>query len=352
MQHFITIFFILILSAVSCFAQQFEIRAINAGSGIISVEMRETSGATPSSSDFVTDLTFGLKWSIAYDVDLTNIDNAAGYNMVKSGGRIVKSGSHFQAFGANPALYNFPTNWTTNTWVEIMRIPNTLDGAVPTGTFQITETGFDATTDPNFGYNLTDFTPIINGQADNVILPVELKSFSAEPDEKDALLNWETETESNFSGFEVQHSSNNSSEKFEKIGWVQVKNFNDTGASYQYRDKSIRTNVNHYYRLKMIDLDGSIEFSPIRQVRISDDDSSIIIFPNPTADYLTIKGELTSNITLFLFDASGKEIFSKRFSNEFIQDDIDVSNLSSGSYYLKITNTNNQILYSENLIIN
>ena len=56
-------YFIIISLCIFClpflgFAQQFEIRAVNAGDGIIRIEMKEISGISPSASDFLTDLVF------------------------------------------------------------------------------------------------------------------------------------------------------------------------------------------------------------------------------------------------------------------------------------------------------
>ncbi|MEL6142810.1 MAG: hypothetical protein AAFU67_14465, partial [Bacteroidota bacterium] len=120
--------FLFCLATSLVYGQEFEIRATDSGGGVITVEMRETSGVSPTTSDFLIDLVFGLKWDIAYNIDLATIDNGPGYNMVKSGGRSINGGFHFQAFGANPTFFNFPINWTTGEWTPIMSIRNTLDG--------------------------------------------------------------------------------------------------------------------------------------------------------------------------------------------------------------------------------
>ena len=113
-----------LMLSIQLTAQTFEIRLINKGSGEIGVEMRETSGiGTPSTTGFVTDLVFGIKWSTTYNVDLNAINNT-NYNIGKSGSRETNGGFHYQAFGANATPFNFPNNWTQNNWEEIITIFN------------------------------------------------------------------------------------------------------------------------------------------------------------------------------------------------------------------------------------
>ena len=75
-------------------AGTFEIRTTNKGSGIIGVEMRETSGTgTPSTSNSVTDIKFGIKWLASYGVDL-NSSITTDYHIEKSGTRTVSGSYH------------------------------------------------------------------------------------------------------------------------------------------------------------------------------------------------------------------------------------------------------------------
>lgn len=85
-------------------------------------------------------------------------------------------------------------------------------------------------------------------------LPLNLLSFGAKQLEKEVNLTWRTTTETNFSHFEIQKSNN--SKEFGAIGKV---NGNQTSI-YSFTDTNPSESQN-YYRLKMIDLDGSIAFS-------------------------------------------------------------------------------------------
>src|ERR1700754_3632214 len=91
-----------LLSFATCFlqAQTYEIRAVNKGNGYIGVEMRIRAGTPPTTSDFLTDLVFGLKWRASYNVDLDDAITS-DYGITKSGGRVTKGVYHFQAFFAD-----------------------------------------------------------------------------------------------------------------------------------------------------------------------------------------------------------------------------------------------------------
>jgi hypothetical protein len=197
--------------------QTFEIRAVNKGNGYVGVEMRDTSGTPPTTARFLTDLVFGIKWDKNYNVDLVNTITSS-YRIVKSDIRKEKNGFYYQAFAADNTPFNFPAAWTKNEWVEIMSVRNTMTGS-GTGTFAITELGFDITTDPNLGIDLVDYTPVVTASAENVLLPVRLLKFTANPVNNMVQLKWATENEQNNKGFAVERSEAEAT-NFQKIGWV------------------------------------------------------------------------------------------------------------------------------------
>ena len=140
MKQCILINILLLFVCSTSFNQTYEIRAVNANNGFIAVEMQITSGTPPATSDFLTDLVFGLKWEVSYNVDLKS-SISTDYDIRKSGGRETNGAFHYQAFYANATPFNIPNNWQSNTWVEIMRVQNTLNGSQATGTFEICELG-------------------------------------------------------------------------------------------------------------------------------------------------------------------------------------------------------------------
>ncbi|MBK8090238.1 MAG: hypothetical protein IPK31_21355 [Chitinophagaceae bacterium] len=101
---------------------------------------------------------------------------------------------------------------------------------------------------------------ILNGQA---TLPLQLGSFSAQKGAGKVSLNWSTVLEVNTSHFEVEQSNNGSSWK--TISIVAAKGNSNSAQKYTADDiANYSTKV--YYRLKMVDIDGKFEYSPIAVV--------------------------------------------------------------------------------------
>lgn len=85
----------------------------------------------------------------------------------------------------------------------------------------------------------------------------EILEFRAEPSPNKITLNWKTGQEDNVNIFHVERSLNN--EDFQKIGEVSPKGSN---SSYEFIDDSIsRLRSIYYYRLKIVNNDGTFQFS-------------------------------------------------------------------------------------------
>ncbi len=85
-------------------------------------------------------------------------------------------------------------------------------------------------------------------------LPLNLLSFNGKVYEENIVLNWKTENEKDFSHFEIQKSDN--ALEFASIGKVR------SNLSNYYNFIDINPNIaNNYYRLKMVNIDGTVDFS-------------------------------------------------------------------------------------------
>ena len=150
---------------------------------------------------------------------------------------------------------------------------------------------------------------------DNAI-PVELIYFIADVVHDAVLLKWQTATETNNQGFEIERSDDN--KKFSKIGFVDGKGTTTERSFYVYNDY-LTPEGKIYYRLKQLDLDGTFKYSKTVEV----DFSSTAEFslsqnhPNPFNPVTTIKytipnvalsGIEGSRVRLKVFDVLGNEI--------------------------------------------
>lgn len=190
-------------------------------------------------------------------------------------------------------------------------------------------------------------------------LPVELVSFTAKQDEDIIKLNWETATELNCYGFEIERKR--SEEKiFKTVDFIKSIG-GSSNQKYTYCDKEVLATAEYIYRLKQIDNDGSYEYLKTVTVRIDKPLAFKLYqnFPNPFNPSTTIKYSLKekSRVELNIYDITGK-LIAKLFDNvlesgiysyEWIAD-----GFASGVYFCQlrtISNGNGEIFTSINKLI-
>lgn len=167
---------------------------------------------------------------------------------------------------------------------------------------------------------------------------VELTDFQAKTQHKTVLLTWETATESNNAGFEIQRSKDGTT--WERIAWQEGQGTSTTLHRYNHTDKNPLFGRS-YYRLKQIDFDGTSEYSDI--VTVNYRSTTVGIYPNPVKETLYINA---GNIQqLSIYDQAGRLINSQNTSENII----DVSALSSGLYILKMY-VENEIFYEKFIV--
>jgi len=125
------------------------------------------------------------------------------------------------------------------------------------------------------------------------VLPVELTSFSASVSNGNVLLSWQTATEVNNYGFEIERSIAQISNLFnnwEKIGFVQGHGNSNSPKDYSFVDANPPSGKLQY-RLKQIDTDGSFEYSQVVEVEneLPKQFSLEQNYPNPFNPTTTIK---------------------------------------------------------------
>ncbi len=170
-------------------------------------------------------------------------------------------------------------------------------------------------------------------------LPINLISFTAQPQENQVLLTWQTSSESNSVGFEIERSEN--AREFTTIGFVKSEANNGNSnekLGYQFLDETPMKD-NNFYRLKQLDLNGKFEYSTIKLIKIKGD-QAINIYPNPTNGLINIETFGQRINSLELFNAKGSKVY---YLNKF-NDNIDISNQPKGIYFLKIKNIDNKII--------
>jgi hypothetical protein len=112
-------------------------------------------------------------------------------------------------------------------------------------------------------------------------LPIRLLDFAVVASGNKVELQWHTASEINSDYFGIQRSQTGI--EFETIAQVPAAQYSQVTLRYRYVDQQPLTGES-YYRLKMIDQDGTIEYSKV--VSITLDEKPFQVFPNPTSETL------------------------------------------------------------------
>jgi hypothetical protein len=204
--------------------------------------------------------------------------------------------------------------------------------------------GYDKDFTSKFGFNLTAVISPDNPAYIDAALPVELTSFSASIFTSSVKLNWQTSTEVNNYGFDVERASISASplRVWEKIGFVNGNGNSSSPKYYSYEDKNI-TSGKFSYRLKQIDNDGKFEYSKTIDVEFNTPNRFELSqnYPNPFNPATTIRFNLpeAGNVKLTMYNLLGQEI--RTIMNEYRESgahtiNINASDLNTGIYLYKI----------------
>ena len=175
-------------------------------------------------------------------------------------------------------------------------------------------------------------------------MPVELSSVKAIPQSNGSvLLHWTARIEENFSHYEIQKLHDNN---WTTVGSVaSLYNNSIRGGKYDYTDYPEVFSDIVYYRLKMIDTDGSFEYSDIVSAQIEIPKGSVYIYPNPvTGDYLNLVMESGRFSSIRIVSLSGKIV--KRLTladNGENEVSIGINDLPTAIYLLEIKGVNETI---------
>ncbi|MBK7869031.1 MAG: T9SS type A sorting domain-containing protein [Ignavibacteriales bacterium] len=157
----------------------------------------------------------------------------------------------------------------------------------------------------------SDHIPVYVNLSFDTPLPVELVSFTGTRVGDGINLRWETATEINNMGFEIERSKD--ATNWSKIGFVEGNYTTNSPKYYSYTDL-IRSSERLYYRLKQIDNDGTSEYShEIEVAEVMPKDFLLSQnFPNPFNPATTIEFSIPEQgyVTLKVYDMTGSEVVS------------------------------------------
>lgn len=111
-------------------------------------------------------------------------------------------------------------------------------------------------------YAVSRLTNILYRVEEGPPLPVKFASFSvSRSEDNSADIQWRVSASSDFSSFELQRSDN--AREFTVIANIPRKDTGEEFTNYSFTDATVQPDRRYYYRLRVLDNDGSFEFSQI-----------------------------------------------------------------------------------------
>lgn len=188
---------------------------------------------------------------------------------------------------------------------------------------------------------------------ENPALMIHLLSFGASKIQGGDQVVWTTENEQNYTNFTVERSTDGGT-TFSALGGFQ----SSAQSAYSYLDK-LPVNGPNMYRLKIVDLNGTISYSNVVTIMYANTTGQIaingmMVYPNPTAGNINLsitsnqtKGTGTTtakpNYNIEIVNNLGTVIKSSQSNSPLWQSD--VTALTPGTYFIRvIDNSNNTVV--------
>ncbi|MEJ7767405.1 MAG: T9SS type A sorting domain-containing protein [Chitinophagaceae bacterium] len=171
-----------------------------------------------------------------------------------------------------------------------------------------------------------------------------LLSFNGNNSNNQLLFYWATTDEKNVNHFELEESKDGI--LFSTIANIALQTNSSSVHNYHHNINS-RLESSTYYRLRIVDNDGKIQYSKIIILKpLHAQNAALRVSPSPFRDVIIIKyhSETTGKLTIILTDVYGREVQKKQYLmiaglNSIKMDNL--SHLDAGTYFFTIVNANN-----------
>ena len=162
-------------------------------------------------------------------------------------------------------------------------------------------------------------------------LPVTLVSFSVKAEAAAVNVNWATTSETNSEKFEIQRSAD--AKNWNPLSSVAARGESKSKADYHFTDMN-PLNGQNFYRLKMIDRNGTFAYSRINSVRLNGEPASVSIYPNPAAHILNVTSEGNQVQKVEIYNQAGQLVTGSETAS------VDVSSFANGIYSVRAIYSN------------
>ena len=174
-------------------------------------------------------------------------------------------------------------------------------------------------------------------------LPVTWVSFEAQKKGEASDLRWTTAQEFNNAGFKVERSTDG--RLFQTIGSVDASVTSRELNTYTFIDQTPARGMN-YYRIKQTDVDGKVNYSPVRSLSFNTTGFYVRSWPNPVTEslYIELPADATVEGEIQLVNSTGIVVMSEKFGNAVQQTTLDMSRIDGGIYSLVVRSGENRIV--------
>jgi hypothetical protein len=185
------------------------------------------------------------------------------------------------------------------------------------------------------------------------LLPIELIAFEAKANDNDEVdLTWVTASERGSDYFIVERSLDG--KLFEEVNQVKAAGNSSNNLSYTSIDSKPYEGLS-YYRLQLVDKNGSTKLSQVVSVVINTKETSLVAYPNPfdgNTFFLSGMGLSLSEHQITIADAVGKTVYSSKITpvNSSLNITIEMpAKLQAGIYFVTVADDITQ--YNFKLIV-
>lgn len=169
-------------------------------------------------------------------------------------------------------------------------------------------------------------------------LPVTFMGIVATREKNNVTVRWDVGTEIHVKQYDVEKSSDGRT--FNVVGNVAA----EQKQVYAFTEPNAGSGI-LFYRVKSVDLDGSVKYSGIVKLVSSNSYSnSIRIYPSPATSLITIAHDrLSAHAKITVSTMDGRIVKVMNPSSGASNSMIDISNLTSGMYILRLDDGNGKI---------
>ena len=189
-------------------------------------------------------------------------------------------------------------------------------------------------------YNLTSAggsDVFIAKYSEAIILPVSLVNFSASlTSGQKVKLNFQTTSEQNAQEFIIERSADGFN--YSSIGSIAAAGNSAVSKDYLFIDTDPK-HVN-IYRIRVVDVDGKMQYSKTIMIKLGESTQALKIFPNPVNNVLQLQTKMKGNLSIRIYGMNGQMLKTLEAVNNGISfsTTLDTDALPKGVYHLELSN--------------